>query len=196
MTRGLYACAVVLCALPAGADNALLTPPVVSALMSIDEVPSKAALDNAFGAATALDNLLNVAVDRTVDLGIELRAIRALPAYCPAPCGLGAAAHDGLTALIDGFSAAQGTPQDLLRLRAAVEALGATRSALATDVDELVPLLDHASRDVRATVARALGSLGNSAACAPLKAQDLHEPSLQVESAIHAAVQALGRCGN
>ena len=196
MTRGLPACAVFLCALPAAGDNAVLTPPVSSALLSIDDVPSKAVLDNALGAATALDDLLNVAGDHTVDLGIELRAIRALPAYCPTPCGLGVAAHDGLIALIDGFTAAQDTPQDLLRLRAAVEALGTTRSKLVTDVDELVPLLDHASRDVRATVARALGSVGNSAACAPLKAQDLNEPSPQVHNAINAAVQALGRCGN
>jgi HEAT repeat protein len=195
MTRGLYACAVFLCALPAAGDNALLPPPVISALTSIDEVPSKAALDNAFG-ATALDNLLNIAGDHTADLGIELRAIRALPAYCSTPCGLGVAAHDGLLALIDGFPAAQYTPQDLLRLLAAVEALGATHSKLATDVDELVPLLDHSSRDVRATVARALGSLGNSAACAPLKAHNLNEQSLQVQYAISAAVRALARCGN
>jgi HEAT repeat protein len=196
MTRGLPACAVFLCALPAAGDNAVLTPPVISALLSIDDVPSKAGLDNAFGAATAADDLQNVAGDHTVDLGIELRAIRALPAYCPTPCGLGATAHDGLIALIDGFAAAQDTPQDLLRLRAAVEALGATRSKLATDVDELVPLFDHASRDVRATVARALGSLGTSAACAPLKAQGLNEPSPQVQNAINTAIQALGRCGN
>jgi HEAT repeats len=194
MTRGLYACAVFLCALPAAGDNALLTPPVIAALTSIDDVPSKAALDNAFG-ATALDNLLNIAGDHTADLGIELRAIRALPLYCSTPCGQGVV-HDGLIALIDGFLAAQYTPQDLLRLRAAVEALGATHSQLATDVTKLAPLLDRGSRDVRATVARALGSLGNSTACTSLKAHLLNEPSPQVQDAINAAVQALGRCGN
>lgn len=195
MMRGLYGCAVLLCALPAAGDNALLTPPVISALTAIDDVPSQAALDDAFGVSPALDNVLNVAGDHTADLGIELRAIRALPTYCPAPCGTGAV-HDGLIALIDGFPAAQYTPQDLLRLRAAVEALGATHSTLVSDVNELVPLLDHVSRDVRATVARALGSLGNSAACVPLKAHYLDERSLQVKYAITAAVQALGRCGN
>ena len=196
MTRGLYACAVVLCALPASGDNALLTAPVIAALTTIDEVPTQAALDRAFGVTPALDSLLNIAFDHTADLGIELRAIRALPAYCSAPCGPGAPAHDGLIALIDGFPSAQYTPQDLLRLRAAVEALGATRSQLTTDVQKLAPLLDQASRDVRATVARALGSLGNSAACAPLKAHYPDEKSLQVQYAISAAVEVLGRCGN
>jgi hypothetical protein len=85
-------------------------------------------------APAALDKLLSVAGDHTADLGIELRAIRALPAYCPEPCGPGTPVHDGLIAFIDGFPAAQYTPQDLLRLRAAVEALGATRSMLASDV--------------------------------------------------------------
>ncbi len=195
MTRGLVAGAVLLGTLPATGDNALLAPPVVTALTSIDSLPSKAALDDAFGAPAALDNLLAVAGDHTVDLGIELRAIRALPAYCPDPCGPGAPVHDGLIAFIDGFPAAQYTPQDLLRLRAAVEALGATRSKLASDVGELVPLLDHASRDVRATVVRALGSLCSNAALGPLNAHYPDERSLQVKYAITAAVQALDQCG-
>jgi HEAT repeat protein len=196
MTRGLYACAVLLSALPAAGDNALLTVPVIAALTPIDSLPSKAALDDAFGAPTALDKLRAVASDQTVDLGIELRAIRALPVYCPSPCVPGTPVHDGLIALIDGFPAAQYTPQDLLRLRAAVEALGATRSTLASDVTELVPLLDHGSRDVRATVARALGSLCNNTALGPLNAHYAEERSLQVQVAITAALQALGRCGN
>ena len=196
MKRGLALGAVLLCALPATGDNALLTLPVITALTSIDALPSKAALDDAFGAQAAQGQLLAVAGDHTTDLGIELRAIRALPAYCPAPCGPGEPAHDGLIALIDGFPAAQYTPQDLLRLRAAVEALGATRSMLASDVTELVPLLDHGSRDVRATVVRALGSLCSNAALGPLEAHFPDERSLQVKYAITAAVQALGQCGN
>lgn len=196
MTRGLYACAVLLCALPANGDNTLLPPPVITALTPIDSLPSKAALDNAFGPATALDKLLAVASDQTADLGIELRAIRALPAYCPSICVPGTPVHDGLIALIDGFPAAQYAPQDLLRLRAAVEALGATHSKLASDVTELVPLLDHGSRDVRATVARALGSICNNTALGPLNAHYANERALQVKVAITAALQALGRCGN
>ena len=198
MTRGLIVCAVLLCALPASGDNALLTFPVINALTSIDAVPSRAALDDAFGAA-ALTDLLTVAGDRDADLGVVLRAIRAVPGYCPPvpqPCGTGTAAHDGLLALIAGFPAAQYTPQDLLRLRAAVEALGATHAALASDVAAIAPLLDHGSRDVRATVARALGSLCSNAALVPLDAHYPDERSPQVKYAIAAAVAVLGRCGN
>jgi HEAT repeat protein len=108
----------------------------------------------------------------------------------------GTPVHDGLIAFIDGFPAAGYTAQDLLRLRAAVEALGATRSMLASDVTKLVPLLDHGSRDVRATVVRALGSLCSNAALGPLNAHSPDERSLQVKYAIAAAGQALGQCGN
>jgi len=64
------------------------------------------------------------------------------------------------------------------------------------ETTELVPLRDHGSRDVRATVVRALGSLCSSVALGPLEAHYPAERSLQVKYAITAAVQALGQCGN
>jgi hypothetical protein len=199
MRLGLASCAVLLAALPAAGDNALLTPPVVAALTMLDAMPSKAALDDAFGAQAPLDSLLAIARDRTVDLGIELRAMRALPAYCPpapAVCGSGTAVHDGLIAILASYASAQPTPQDLLRLRAAVEALGATRSGLAADVSTLLPFLGNGSRDVRATVVHALRNLCNTTAIEPLRTLIQNEPSKQVQLAITAAVQDLARCAN
>jgi hypothetical protein len=199
MRPGLIACAVLLGALPADGNNALLSPPVERALTLLDATPSKAALSDAFGTPAPLDNLLAIASDPTVDLGIELRAIHALPAYCPpAPqtCGPGTVVHDGLIALIDSYQVSPHAPQDLLRLRAAVEALGDTRSGLASDVSQLLPLLGHGSRDVRATVVRALRNICNSTAIDPLRTFSPTEPTKQVQLAIAAAVQDLGRCAN
>jgi len=196
MRLSAISCAVLLCALPADGNNALLTPPVIQALTSIDTIPSTVALNDAFG-TQPLDNLLSIALDDTIDLGIELRAIRALPAYCPALpqlCGPGTPVHDALILLIDG-AAAQGTPHDLLRLRAAVEALGATHSGLADDVDKLMSLLGRSSsRDVRATVVRAIRNVCNSVAISQLGTYFFNEPSRQVQLAITAALQDLGRC--
>ena len=197
MRLSAISCAVLLCALPADGSNALLTQPVIQALTSIDTIPSTVALNDAFGTQPPLDTLLLIARDPTIDLGIGLRAIRALPAYCPAqpqPCGPGTPVHDALILLIDG-SAAQGTPHDLLRLRAAVEALGATHSGLAGDVDKLMSLLgSSSSRDVRATVVRAIRNVCNSVAISQLGTYFFNEPSRQVQLAITAALQDLGRC--
>lgn len=194
MRLPLISCAVLLCALPADGNDALLTPPVLQALTSIDAIPSKIALNDAFGTQPPLEALLSIALDPTIDLGIELRAIRALPAYCPAPCGPGTPVHDALTSLIDGYRSSPRAPHDLLRMRAAVEALGATHSGLLEDVDRLMSLLDNDSRDVRATVVRAIRNICNSGAIIPLSDFFFTEPSRQVQLAITAALQDLGRC--
>jgi HEAT repeats len=201
MRIALASCAVLICALPADGGTATVAPAMVNVLMSIDAPPSQPALYDAFGASPLLpDNrLLSLARDQTVDLGVAIRAIRALPAYCPAApqvCGVGTAAHDALISLIDDYPPSQHTPQDQLRLRAAVEALGATHSGLASDVTELLPLFGDASRDVRATVVRALRNLCNSAAISPLTTALPSEPTMQVRLAIVAALQDLSRCSN
>jgi len=192
----LIPCAVLLCALPADGSNALLTPPVIQALTAIDAIPSRASLNDAFGSQTSFGSLLSIATDRTVDLGIGLRAIRALPAYCPAApqtCGAGTPAHDALSSLVDSL-ASPDTPQDLLRLRAAAEALGVTHSGLADDADKLMALLGNASRDVRATVVGAIRNICSKTAIIPLGDFFFHEPSLQVKFAINAALRDLARC--
>jgi hypothetical protein len=199
MRLGLVSCAVVLCALPAYGDPTMLPPGVVNALTPIEALPSKAALNAAFTPQSALDRLRELALDRTIDLGIEIRAIRAMPSYCPQglqACGAGTTVHDSLVAMIMAEQVAQHTPQDLLRLRAAVEALGQTRTGLASDVDLLVPLLGNPSRDMRATVVRAMINICNMQALAPLNKSYLTERVPQVKAEIAAALQDLPECTN
>ena len=200
MRLQLASCAVLLCALPASGDSSLLNPRQVTALMSIDAVPSVSGLNDAFdNLQNALASLQQLARDPAIELGIAIRAIRALPAYCPPlpqSCGTGTGVHETLIWLIDDYQALpQPGPQDLLRLRAEVEALGATHTVLDPDVDLLLPLLAHPSRDVRATVVAALRSSCNARATAALKALDLDEPSMQVRFAILSALQDLEHCG-
>jgi hypothetical protein len=194
---GVIASAVLLCALPAQGDLTSLPPAVIDALTQIDTAPSKATLNNMFPTPqAALDNLRAIALDHSIDLGVELRATRALPAYCPAapqPCGA-TAIHDTLLSLIDDYDRSPRRPQDVLRLRAAVEALGATRSGLVADVDKLRPLLDDPSRDVRATVVRALRNTCNAQAITPLSIRYQNEPTDQVKLAIYAALRDLRQC--
>jgi hypothetical protein len=190
---GVIALAVILCAFPAQGDLASLPPAVVDALTQIDAAASPAALNEMFPTPqAALDNLRAIAIDHT-NLGVELRAIRALPAYCPSPCG-GSPVHDTLVSLINEYQRSPRGPQDILRMRAAVEALGATRSGLAADVDTLRPLLDDASRDVRATAVRALSNICNGQAITPLSMRYQSEPTDQVKLAIYAALRDLRSC--
>jgi hypothetical protein len=191
---GVIALAVVLCALPARGGLAELPAHVVDALTQIDTTPSTASLNDMFPTPqAALDNLRAIAADHTIDLGVELRAIRALPAYCSAPCG-GTPVHDTLVALINEYERSPRGPRDVLRMRAAVEALGATSSGLAADVDMLRPLLDDPSRDVRATVVRALRNICNGQAITPLSMRYQSEPTDQVKLAIYAALRDLRQC--
>jgi hypothetical protein len=200
MRRGLLVCAVLLCALPAQGDLTSLPPAVVDALTQIDTPPSKSTLNEMFSTPqAAVDNLRAIALDRTIDLGVEIRAIRALPVYCPGtptapvPCN-GTVVHDTLHILIDDYNTTPHTPRSQLRLRAAVEALGATRTGLASDVDKLTPLLADPSRDVRVTVAHALRNVCNATAIEPLRALFQTEPVEQVQKAITAALRDLRQC--
>jgi hypothetical protein len=200
MKRGVLACAVLLCALPAQGDLKGLPPAVVDALTQIDTSPSTSTLNDMFSTPqAALDTLRAIALDHTIDLGVELRAIRALPAYCPGtpsapqPCG-STVIHDTLHILINDYNASEHTPKAMMRLRAAVEALGATRTGLVSDVDKLTPLLADRSRDVRATVALALRNVCNAAAIEPLGARFQIEPVEQVRVVISAALRDLRQC--
>jgi HEAT repeat protein len=194
MRRGVLACAVVLCAMPAQGDITSLPPAVVDALTQIDTPPSQATLNEMFSTPqAALDNLRAIALDRTIDPGVELRAIRALPIYCPQACG-STVIHETLHILIDDYNTTPHTPLSQLRLRAAVEALGATRTGLASDVDKLTPLLADRSRDVRVAVAHALRNVCNATAIEPLRALFQTEPVEQVRVAISAALRDLRLC--
>lgn len=200
--------AALLCALPARGANQALGERVIAVLTPIDSVPAPAALDQAFAPAPAVDRLIDVARDASVDLGIQIRAIRALPAYCPPDCS-SHPVHQALAGLVATYTPAPGTespPGDTLRLIAAIEALGATHSGLEADFEQLWDLLDlpkpttpapttcAAHRDVRAVAARAIGELCFHDAIDAIRAY-IADPCSQVATQAGAAVQALEQCG-
>ena len=203
MNRRLLALSALLCAFPARGD----TPPdtaVVEALTPLDAQPSKVLVDQAFRGSSSVDRLLALANDSTINPAVQIRAIRMLPQYCPQPdenCA-GTTVHDGLRALVQGYVTALRQapgimllPLDLLRLRAAVEALGVTRSELSSDVDLMAQdpraLLHYSSRDLRVTVVRALRNLRSCAAIGPLQTMKSSERNQRIRSEILAALQGL-----
>jgi hypothetical protein len=194
MRTRLLAAAVLLCALPAAGSMSTIQAEVVDALTPIDTTPSMATLNKMFPTPqAALDNLRQIAIDTTAEFGVQLRAIRALPAYCPSPCTDGPV-RDTLLSLIANYSRTTHAPQDIMRLRAAVEALGATHSGLSSDVATLRPLLDDLSRDVRATTVRALRNLCNQEAITPLSMHYQSEKTEQVKHEIYDALRDLLQC--
>lgn len=194
MRVGALSMVALLCALPASGQDSQLPQPVVDALTQIDAPPSTAVLDSVF--VMPLDELRAIALDATVDTGIAIRAIRALPGYCPPapePCG-DTAAHRTLVTIVEGYRGGPTTPHDLMRLRAAAEALGATRSGLRADVDRLGPHLNSGSRDLRVTVVHALRNICSPEAIEPLNNRYPLEPSRQVQLLLVEAVRDLRRC--
>lgn len=175
-------------------DALMLTQPVINALTQIDSIPSSTQLNTVFnGSSTeALSNLTAIALSQgTVDLGVQLRAIRALTHYCLAPCGT-SEAHQTLETVATTpryRDARRGS--DLLVLRAAIEALGVLR--IPGDVSILLPQLDHPSRDIRAAAAHALRDLGNTQAIPALRARYQQEQVKQVAIAISDALRVLGQ---
>jgi hypothetical protein len=211
MTPRLLVIAALLSAVPATGGGIEPTPAQIDALTVVDAPPSQAAIDRAFESGPApmpgLDAVLALAGDSTQDLGFQIRVIRSLPQYCLPSCA-GTAAHDTLANLVaayrDQLATVPLSPQDMLRLRAAMEALGATRSGLQADVDLLIadPLLHHPSRDVQVTAVRALRNLCSPALCSPdacLQGANAVRPLLttadtQVNAAINRALTDLARC--
>lgn len=188
--------AVLALAISGGAygDALVLTQPVINALTPIDSMPSSTQINGVFNGSEveALSNLTAIALAQgTVDLGVQLRAIRALTHYCKAPCGT----HEVHTTI----ETIATTPRyrdarrgsDVLVLRAAIEALGVLR--IPGDVDILLPQLDHPSRDIRAATARALRDLGNTQAIPTLRARYQQEQVKQVSIAISDALRVLGQ---
>jgi len=189
--------ALVIAGLAAVASGSVtLTPLEEHTLTAIDAVPSRSQLTAVFeGEQAAVQSLTDVALDAGSDPGIRLRAIHALAKYCPLAAGPacqasdpGWPAHQALAQLVGaGGAAATGAP--LLILRAAVESLGPLR--VDTDVDLLVPLLDHPSRDIRASTAHALRDLCNTTAINALRVRYQHETVDQVRLAISDALRIL-----
>jgi hypothetical protein len=211
MTRRLFVLAALLCAVPATGSGIAPTPAQVDALTVVDAPPSRAVVDRAFssgpGPTPGLAALLALAGDSAQDLGLQIRALRALPQYCLPTCA-GTAVHDALSRIVGDYraqlAAAALSPQDMLRLRAAMEALGATQSGLQSDVDLLTApaLLHHPSRDVQVTAVHALRNLCSTDLCShDACLQDANAvrairtgADTQVDAAVNRALADLARC--
>ena len=158
-------------------------PAVVETLSGIDHVPTRGTLDGLMGGA-AESTLIAIArgvAEESADPGVRIRAYRALAAYP------GAATQTALRAAIADHSGED--ELDTLYLRAAVDSL--VQVAGPDAVTDLVPLLDHSSRDVRASTARALGDTGSDDAVSPLRARLSVEEVGQVRLAIAEALRVL-----
>lgn len=187
-------------ALAARERGALIAAPILHALTTIDVGPSKAELAAVLGAppADALALLTSYATDSDDD-GLPIRAIRAIPSFCD---GELAACHAAIVAAIvaaAGNSTDPGTlgAQQQLRIRAAIEALGAIRAPDPSDVPRLLGYLQSISRDLRVAAARALGDLCDPDTIGPLEQRLASEPVEQVRRAIGQTVTLikLAQCG-
>ena len=185
---------VVLVLVSVAGATTQLPQPVLNALTGIDTQPTTPQLDMVWGGKVpARDNLSMIAQDASADVGVRLRAIHALAKYCPpsdmpAPCTTTEPAHQALAALITNNAAVR-AGSGLLLLRAAIESLGPLR--VGNDLSLLLPLLDHPSRDIRASTARALRDLCNTQAINPLRVRQSHESIEQVRLAISDALRVL-----
>jgi HEAT repeat protein len=196
-------CAILLGILVAIAsgDSALpLEQKAKNTLTPIDSVPTRAQIDDAFNTSqNALQNLTAIATDdqNPSDTGIRLRAIHALAKYCtPTPCTDTDPAHVALkTVVADNQHEVSGAR--VLLLRAGIETIGVMR-VRDDDINLLLPLLDHSSRDIRAATAKALADIcGNPPpTITALRFRYSHEPTEQVKLAISEALRILGQCSS
>lgn len=193
MKRAGLVAILALCTLPAAHGEQTLSINVMHALTPIDAMPTKEALIQVFPVNTALE-LSQIAQNPAPDLfGVRLRAIRALPLFCPTACE-GAIPHATLVALITGPLPDAPSGQNVLLQRAAIEALGVARTGDPDDATLLVPFLDSQNRDVRAATARALRDMCSTQAIVPLRTRYLNEEVPQVRLAISTALRDLGQC--
>ena len=167
----LIACGVAASLAFATGSTAGLSERVRDTLTVIDTVPTKVQLDLAFE-NQALPNLSTIAQDRTLDIGVRVRAIHALAKYCPDPCSSTELAYQSLAALI-GETRNESIGEPVVLLRAALETIGTlpvdSDPAAKAEVSSIViELLNHPSRDIRAAAARALRDLCNTNAATAL----------------------------
>ena len=173
----------------------------IQTLTPIDSVPPLAEIVNIAG-PDPVSRLRDLALDGSgaTDFGVRLRAIRALPQFCTAvpTCREldDANMHPARLAVRDVIASVRSTTngQSILQLRAAIESLGVIKSTRQSDVDLLVPFLEHTNRDIRATTARALRDLCLVSATQPLRTRYQQEQVAQVQVAISAALGELDVC--
>jgi hypothetical protein len=200
--RWMVAAALVATGAAVAASNLVTDLPasVRNALTTIDVVPTKQQITNAFGTddQKAKQSLASIATNPESDpdtIGIRLRAIHALAKYCgsppSSPCAASDLAHQSVSSVI-ADNQMETTGSRVLILRAAIETLGTMK--VSADVSTLVPLLGHPSRDIRAATARALRDLCNPQAVTFLRARYSAETTDQVKLAISEALRILGQC--
>ncbi len=178
-------------------DATMLSVQAQNILTAIDAVPSPAEIDQDFNDPTAaLTSLADIATDPNATaadadgIGIRIRTLHALTGYCSAPCADTDTAHQALVTFITANQSDQ-TGTTIVMLRGAIEALGPQR--VGTDLDLLVPLLSHPSRDIRAATAHALRDLCNTDAITYLRTQQGQETADQVRLAISEALRVLSQ---
>ncbi|HET9625913.1 MAG TPA: HEAT repeat domain-containing protein [Kofleriaceae bacterium] len=183
----------------AGSAEPLLTPRVRNQLSAIDTLPSLNVLSDQSALRNAAPSLSSIASDSGNDVGVRIRAARAMVGYCNANtdpddncASLTSQIHVALLEIITSYqSNPSPTPRDLVLMRAAVESLGAARAVLPDDVATLLRLLDHPSRDVRATAVRALATSCAQDAIDRVRALQRTEPTAQVRGELNLAAQAI-----
>ncbi|HWU89605.1 MAG TPA: HEAT repeat domain-containing protein [Kofleriaceae bacterium] len=182
-----------LCALPARGQESGPPPQVVHTLTAFDSIPTKQELTRLLGPTNELALLSSYALDPQLDFGVRLRAVRAMPSFCPEypqQC------HDAIWAVLQDIDATSDAPgRKILRQRAAIEALGLARRRDPNDLPLLLSFLGNASRDLRVAAARAMRDLCDPAALPALQLRLGVDESQQVKLAISQAVQALEQCG-
>ena len=189
---------IALCAFPAlGADPAP-TPIEIDTLTRIDSLPTR---DEVVIATGTVGRLRTLAMTSSVDFGLQLRAIRALAHFCTPDCRpdpTTAQTHPAHAVVLEVIASvgSDRSGRGILRLRAGIEALGLIRSGMDSDVELLIAFLNDASRDIRASTARALRDTCSPLAIVPLRTRYNAEPAtqLQVRLAISAALRDLNQC--
>jgi hypothetical protein len=193
---------VAVCALVATAYGTAPPPlpqDVIDTLGALDTAPTTVELNAAFmgSDSTTAAQLATVSTDDSNDIGVRLRAIHALGQYCPLPgdpppCTALDPSHVALAAVITATSSANSGSQ-LLLLRAAVETIGPL-AVSGDDTNLLVQLLNHPSRDIRASAANALTNFCTLAVENALRLRLQTETVDQVSLAITNALRVLASC--
>lgn len=174
----------------AGSGIAIAVQPtneVRELLSSTTSAPSKSRIDLVMGSAAATE-LIELAEDTSIDSepGRRIRAFAALRHFAAEP-----EAETVRLALKSAVNqrSAETTGTELLYLRAAMLSLAEVGMELS--VPDLLPLLDHPSRDIRAACAQALGITRSDLAIVPLRDRALIEEVTQVVLAIDDALFTL-----
>lgn len=159
--------------------------PLRDALSGIDYVAGKNVFDNLLGTGADSD-LVAIArdVDGDADPGLRIRAYRALSLYSTP------LVETALTEAVNDHAAPSKTiGVEVVYAKAAMDSLAAVAGAGA--VDTIAAVLDHPSRDLRVSAARALAKTAAPAAIAPLQSRLAIETDSLVSLALQRALSLL-----